>query len=59
MSAAACETPQTVTLLELVQAVLDSTDDEREAVAAVLSMLRSGRIRLGGNFRDCPLDALR
>jgi hypothetical protein len=44
-----------VTLLELVQAVADVTSDEREIVATVLFMLRSGHARLIGNFRDTPL----
>ncbi|MCA9509875.1 MAG: hypothetical protein KC560_04165 [Myxococcales bacterium] len=46
-----------VTLLELVTAVAEVTDDEREIVATVMSMLRSGRARLVGNFRDEPLDS--
>lgn len=41
-----------VTLLELVQAVAEVTSDEREIVATVLDMLRSGRARLTGNFHD-------
>ena len=45
-----------VTLLELVQAVAEVTDDEREIVATVMQMLRSGHARLCGNFRDEPLD---
>ena len=45
-----------VTLLELVQAVADVTTDEREIVAAVMYMLRSGHARLVGNFRDEPID---
>ena len=39
------------TLLELVQAVAEVTDDDREVVATVLHLLRSGRVRLSGNFR--------
>ena len=45
-----------VTLLELVQAVADVTTDEREIVATVMYMLRSGHARLVGNFRDEPID---
>ena len=45
-----------VTLLELVQAVSEVTSDEREIVATVLFMLRSGHARLIGNFRDEPVD---
>lgn len=40
-----------MTLLELVQAVCDVTSDDREVVATVRHMLRSGRVRLSGNFR--------
>ena len=47
--------PERVTLLELVDAVCDSTDDDAEVVATVLSMLRSGRVELCGNFRGHPL----
>jgi hypothetical protein len=39
------------TLLELVQAVAEVTEDEREVVATVLDLLRSGRVRLTGNLR--------
>jgi hypothetical protein len=43
--------PVSVTLLELVGAVSDVTEDDQEVVATVLHMLRSGRARLCGNFR--------
>ena len=43
--------PVPVTLLELVGAVCEVTDDDREVVATVIHMLRSGRARLCGNFR--------
>ena len=39
------------TLLELVQTVGELTEDDREVVATVIEMLRSGRVRLIGNFR--------
>ena len=39
-----------VTLLELVQAVSEVTSDEREIVATVLNMLRSGHARLTGRM---------
>ena len=39
------------TLLELVQTVGELTPDDREVVTTVIEMLRSGRIRLIGNFR--------
>jgi hypothetical protein len=47
--------PQETTLLELVGAICEVTDDEGEVVATVLEMLRSGRVRLCGNFRRAPL----
>jgi len=45
-----------VTLLDLVQAVADVTDDDREIVATVMHMLRAGRVKLCGNFRDEPIE---
>jgi hypothetical protein len=50
--------PQAITLLELVRTVAEITDDDREIVATVLHMLRSGRFRLCGNFRNVPIDEL-
>lgn len=44
-----------VTLWELVWAVSQVADDEREVIATVAHMLTSGSVRLVGNFRDCPL----
>lgn len=40
------------TLLDLVRSVSEVTQDDREVVATVRSMLQSGRIRLCGIFRD-------
>ncbi len=45
------------TLLELVRVVSEVTEDDREVVTTVMEMLRSGRVRLCGNFRDTNLDA--
>ena len=45
------------TLLELVQAIAQSTNDEREIIATVRHLLRSGRVRLIGNFRGRRFDA--
>jgi hypothetical protein len=45
------------TLLELVQAIARHTSDEREIVATVLRLLRSGRVRLIGSFRSSRLGA--
>jgi hypothetical protein len=39
------------TLLDLVRAVAEATDDEGEVVATVLHLLRSGSVRLAGSFR--------
>ena len=50
-----CERPQQLTLLELVESIADVTDDEREIVATAMYMLRSGRVRLAGNFHDEPV----
>jgi hypothetical protein len=44
------------TLLELVQAVARNTSDEGEIVATVRHLLRTGRVRLIGNFRGRRLD---
>jgi hypothetical protein len=43
--------PAEATLLDLVRAVSEETADDREVVATVLHLLRSGRVRLVGNFR--------
>jgi hypothetical protein len=41
-----------LTLLDLVWAVNEYTDDPDEIVEAVYRLLDSGRVRLTGNFRD-------
>ncbi len=46
--------PRQVTLLELVQSICEITDDDREVVAVVKSLLGSGRVRLCGNFSESP-----
>jgi hypothetical protein len=40
-----------LTLLKLVQAVCDETNNDREVVATVRHLLSSGQVRLCGNFR--------
>jgi hypothetical protein len=45
------------TLLELIQAIAEETNDDREIVATVLHLLRSGRVRLAGSFRGRRIDA--
>ena len=39
------------TLLELVTTLGELTEDDREVVTAVVELLKSGRVRLIGNFR--------
>ncbi len=48
-----------VTLLELIAAIGDVTDDEQEILATVHYMLESGTVRLCGNFRDIDPKLLR
>jgi len=50
--------PGEYTLLELVEAIADVTDDEREIVATVVHLLASGQVRLCGNFRDEPVERI-
>lgn len=50
--------PEPVTLLELVDAVSDVSDDETEVVATVLHMLRSGTVKLCGNLRGVKVEDL-
>jgi hypothetical protein len=47
--------PTEATLLDLVRAVADETEDDGEVVATVLHLVRSGRVRLVGNFRGIRL----
>jgi len=47
---------QEATLLELVQAVSEESRSDAEVVAVVLHLLRSGRVRLCGNFRGSFLE---
>lgn len=51
--------PCQCTLLELVQAIGEVTEDDREVVATVIHLLESGQVRLCGNFRDQPIDQFR
>ena len=48
--------PRATTLLALVRAVGEVTRDDREVVATILHMLRSGEVRLCGNFRNAPIE---
>ena len=47
--------PVETTLLELVQALGELTGDDREVVATVVELIRSGRVRLVGSFRGGAL----
>jgi len=51
-----CKEKRMTTLLELVRAISEVTDDEREIVATVLHMLASGQARLCGNFRGSSVE---
>jgi hypothetical protein len=42
--------PEDVTLLQLVEAICDETEDDDEVIATVRHMLRAGLVRLCGNF---------
>ncbi len=44
-----------VTLLELVSAMCDVTEDDREVVATIVHMLHSGEVKLCGNFRGAAI----
>lgn len=49
--------PPELTLLDLVQAVCnESSGGDREIVATVCHLLRTGRVRLCGNFRDADAE---
>ncbi len=52
---AATGEPLNLTLLELVQAVSDSTDSDVETVVAVRYLLETGRVSLCGSFRKTPV----
>ena len=45
----------TCTLLELVQTLNEVTDNDREVVAAAVSLVNSGRVRLCGNFANAKI----
>ena len=40
------------TLLSLIEAINEVTDDDQEVIAAVAHLLSSGRVRLRGHFQD-------
>ena len=41
--------------LELFWAVSEVASSEAEVIATVSALLRSGKVRLNGNFRGCPI----
>lgn len=45
------------TLLDLVRAVSESTEDDAEVVSTIVHMLRTGRVELSGTFRNEPIDS--
>ena len=51
------ESERQLTLLELVSAVSEMTSNDDEVTEAVLNLLRSGRVRLCGNFKDEPIES--
>lgn len=42
-----------VTMLALVQAVMQVAETDNEVVATVIHMVNTGAVRLVGNFRGC------
>ena len=47
--------PEPMTLLELVNAVVDSASSDEEAAATILHLLESGQVRLVGQFREADM----
>jgi hypothetical protein len=50
------DAPLATTLLDLVRVVGEVTDDDREVVATIRYLLRTGRVVLCGSFRGSLLD---
>ena len=44
--------PDEVTLRELIEAVSDYSQSEREVIATVMHMLRSGHVQLSGTYSE-------
>ena len=53
------EPVEDVTLGDLMAAVIEVTEDDHEAVAVVVHMLESGRVRVGRSSRKRGLDGER
>lgn len=47
---------QTITLLDLVNAVSAHARSDAEVVATIVHLVNSGAVRLGGNFRGARFD---
>jgi hypothetical protein len=47
---------RTLTLLDLVTAVQDVTRSEAEAIATIVDLVNSGRVRLGGKFAGAQFE---
>ena len=47
--------PKECTLLDLLWSVNEVTEDEREAVATVVYLINTGRVRLCGNFAGAKI----
>lgn len=45
------------TLLELVQVVSETTEDDAEVVSTIVHMLRTGSVELCGTFRNEPIES--
>lgn len=44
--------PDEVTLLELIEAVSEYSQSEREVIATVMHMLRTGHVQLSGTYSE-------
>jgi hypothetical protein len=55
LAAAQSGRAQTLTLLDLVAAIVDSGASETEVVATVTRLVNQGRVRLVGNFRGADV----
>lgn len=49
------QAPINCTLLDLVRRVNEVTDDDNEAVATIVHMINSGRVRLCGTFAGAKI----
>jgi len=54
-SSSSCAEPHGMTLLDLIAVVSDLTENESQLVRVVRQMLRSGQVKLIGNFRGADV----